>query len=336
MLQEIKSAKILVVDDDIGVRESLRMILKGEYRVFAAESVEEAITRLAEIKPDVILLDVRMPKASGLDFLQWIRSTDSSIPIIVITAFPSSQTTITAFRNGAFDYIIKPFGPSEILKVIERACHSSTTSSEDKRIVDNLRRAVRKNFLSTTESLLLAIDAKDSYTAGHSKRVDHLFAFIAKELGMNQSKIEVLRYGAFLHDIGKIGISDNILAKPGPLTDKESCLMARHPDIGYEILQPINFLKESLQIVRYHHEWYNGQGYPNGLKGEEIPYEVAIFSITDSYDSLTSDRPYRKKFSHQQALEIIRNEIGTHFVPTLTEKVINIIENHREINNTNG
>jgi len=190
----------------------------------------------------------------------------------------------------------------------------------------NLRRAVHKNFFSTTESLLLAIDAKDSYTSGHSKRVSLLFGLVAKELGINEAQIAKLRYGAFLHDIGKIGVRDDILTKTGYLTEEEFFLMKRHPEIGYNIFEPINFLKESLPIVQSHHEWYNGKGYPDGLKGAEILDEVAVFSVIDAYDALTADRHYRKKYSNETAFKIITKVIGTQFMPTLTEKVLSIIE----------
>lgn len=331
MVQEIKSASILVVDDELGIRESLRMILKDRFNVLTASNVDEAVKSLEKTNADVMFLDIRMPKVNGLDFLKRVQSFTSAIPVIIITAFPSSQTAITAFRNGAFDYITKPFESSEILEVAERALSHRTKLSNRNRLVENLRKAVRKNFFSTTEALLLAIDAKDSYTGGHSKRVSRLFAFVAKELGIHASRIEVLRYGAFLHDIGKIGISDYILTKPGRLTEEEMRSMKCHPEIGYNILEPISFLKNSLPAVLHHHERYDGKGYPDGLVGDKIPYEAAILSVTDTYDALTSDRPYHKKFSHQEALEIVRKEIGSQFVPTVTENVLTAIDKYHKV-----
>jgi len=326
MVQRIKSASILVVDDDLGVRESLKMILMDKYYVSTASHVDEATNSLKTIEPEMIFLDIKMPKISGMDFLREMHLKNSTIPIIMITAFPSSQTEITAFRSGAFDYIIKPFEPSEIHTVVERALQHRVESMEKDKLVYNLRMAVHNNFFSTTDSLLLAIDAKDSYTAGHSKRVSLLFGLITKELGISETRIVKLRYGAFLHDIGKIGVRDDILTKTGNLTEEEFFLMKRHPEIGYNILEPINFLKESLPIVRNHHEWYNGEGYPDGLKGVEIPQEVAILSIVDAYDALTTDRHYHKKYSNGTAFKIITEGIGTQFMPALTEKVLSIIK----------
>jgi HD-GYP domain-containing protein (c-di-GMP phosphodiesterase class II) len=245
-----------------------------------------------------------------------------------MTAFPSSETAITAFRNGAFDYIVKPFNHKDILAVAEKAHSYQTEVSEKERLVENLRKAICENFFSTTEALLLAIDAKDSYTASHSKNVSKLFPFVAEKLNIHHSRIEVLQYCAFLHDIGKIGISDTILTKPWGLTEEEFSIIKRHPDVGYNILEPIEFLKNGLSVVRHHHERYDGKGYPEGLKGDEIPFEAAILSVIDAYDAITSDRPYGRKLSHDNALDEIEKKIGTQFVPVLTKKVISSIDEY--------
>ncbi|MBE7444862.1 MAG: response regulator [Planctomycetia bacterium] len=331
MEQKSKSANILIIDDDLGVRESLKMILKDKYCVSTTSNIDEARNTLDSMIPEMIFLDIKMPRTNGLDFLKQMRSANSTIPIIMITAHPSIETTITALRNGAFDFIVKPFHPSEILTVAEKALHHNNELWERNTLVDNLRSAVQQNFFSTTEALLHAIDAKDSYTAGHSKRVSHLLAFVAKELGMNESNIEILRHGAYLHDIGKIGVVDVVLAKPSSLTEEEFVLMRRHSEIGYKIIEPIDFLKECLPIVRHHHEWYNGTGYPDRLRGDEIPSAASILSIVDAYDALTTDRHYHKKYSHQKACEIIKQGINTQFVPTLAEKVLTIIDYYRKI-----
>ena len=153
---------------------------------------------------------------------------------------------------------------------------------------------------------------------------------------MSEELIVKLRYGAFLHDIGKIGVRDDILTKTGCLSEEELFLMKQHPEMGYYILEPINFLKESLPIVRSHHEWYNGKGYPDGLKGAEIPYEVSVFSVIDAYDALTTDRHYRKKYFNETAFKIITEGIGTQFMPALTEKVLSIIKKCCETWHTGG
>ncbi|MCF6158210.1 MAG: response regulator [wastewater metagenome] len=328
MIQK-KSANILVIDDDLGVRESLKMTLKDTYSVFTTSTIDEAISSFPSVKPEMIFLDIRMPKSNGLDFLKEVKSVHSTIPIVIITAFPSTQTAITALRNGAFDYIVKPFNLSEIRSTVERALHYRKEQSKTKALIYKMRSDIQKNFISTTQTLLLAIDAKDSYTAAHSKKVSWLFCLIADELGFSKSQIEILRFGAFLHDIGKIGIHDKVLTKPGKLSKEEFEVMKHHPEIGYKILEPIDFLKDGLSIVRHHHEWYNGEGYPCGLKGSEIPYEAAVFSIIDAYDALTNDRHYRKKYSHKIALDIISKRIDTQFTPHLTEKVLDIIDKYK-------
>jgi putative nucleotidyltransferase with HDIG domain len=331
MEQKFKSVNILVIDDDLGVRESLKIILRDKYYVSTTSNIDEALNTLDTMRPEMIFLDIKMPRTNGLDFLKHMRSANSTIPIIMITAHPSIETTITALRNGAFDYIVKPFHPSEILNVAEKALNHNIELWERNKLVDNLRSAVQQNFFATTEALLHAIDAKDSYTAGHSKRVSQLLAYVAKELGMNESKIEILRNGAYLHDIGKIGVVDAVLAKPSYLTEEEFLLMKRHSEIGYKIIEPIDFLKECLPIVRHHHEWYNGTGYPDRLRGDEIPSEASILSIVDAYDAMTTDRHYHKKYSHWKAFEIIKQGINTQFVPTLAEKVLTIIDQYQEI-----
>ncbi len=330
MEQITKSVNILAVDDDFGVRESLKMILKDRYNVSVKSNTEDALLYIKDTEPDVIFLDIKMPKVNGLDFLKTLQSVNSFIPVIIITAFPSSQTAITAFRNGAFDYVIKPFETSEIYAVVERAIQHRLKLSENDRLIFNLRRAVSQNFTSTTEALLLVIDAKDSYTAEHSKQVSRLFCFVAEELDIDKTHIEKLRYGTFFHDIGKIGVKDSILTKPGALTVEEFETMKQHSTTGFNILEPIELLKEGLPIVRHHHEWFNGKGYPDGLKGKQIPREVTIFSIVDAYNALTTDRHYRKKYTHEKALEIISENIGTQFDPAITEKVLAQIDKYHK------
>lgn len=330
MEQITKSANILVIDDDLGVRESLRIILRDKYAVSITSNIDEALVSMESIKPEMIFLDIKMPKSNGLDFLKQMRSANSTIPVIMITAHPSIENTITSLRNGAFDFIVKPFQPEEILQVAEKALHYSNELWEKDMLVNNLRKAAQQHFFSTTEALLQAIDAKDAYTAGHSKRVSELSAFVAKELDRNESEIEVLRYGAYLHDIGKIGVGDLVLTKPSYLTQEEFYLMKRHSEIGYKIIAPIKFMEKCLPIVRHHHEWYNGKGYPDGLQGSDIPFEASILSIIDAYDALTTDRHYHKKYPHQKACEIITQGIHTQFTPTLTEKVLAIIHRYHE------
>ncbi|MBM4055889.1 MAG: response regulator [Planctomycetes bacterium] len=328
MNKMVHLANILVIDDEIGIRESLRIIFLDTYEVHLAANIAEATLFLKEIDIDIVFLDIKMSHENGLDFLKTIKTTYPTIPVVIITAFPSSQTAIAALRNGAFDYIVKPFDYAEILETAKRALNQRSSDADKENMIYSLRKAVHQNFFSTTEALLHAIDAKDSYTAGHSKRVSFSIAFISEKLGMNTLQTETLRYGAFLHDIGKIGVSDFVLTKPGPLTEDEFEMIKRHPDIGYKILEPIHFLKDSLSIVRHHHEWYSGEGYPDGLKGDEIPFEAMVLSVVDAYDALTTDRHYRIKYSHKKALEIISERINVQFAPSITEKILSIIDKY--------
>jgi len=331
MAEKNDPASILVIDDELGIRESLRMILLDKYNVYLATTLIDASVYLKKYKIDVVFLDIKMPNANGLEFLENIKDINPKINVVIITAFPSSQTAISALRTGAFDYIVKPFECSEILATVERALNQTADTYGNDSMIYALRKAVKRNFLSTTEALLLAIDAKDSYTAGHSKRVSCLMATISEKLGINTYRVETLRYAAFLHDIGKIALNNSLLTKSGRLTEEEFRRMKQHPDIGYKILEPVHFLRECLQIIRYHHEWYNGEGYPEGLKGEEIPQEASILSVADAYDALTTDRLHCTRVTHKKALEIISERIGLQFAPKLTEKILNVIDDYHHL-----
>lgn len=172
---------------------------------------------------------------------------------------------------------------------------------------------------------LLATYIKDQFTTTHSQRVSMMCGDIARKLGMDKQQIEILQRGALLHDIGKVGIPKNVLTKPDILTEEESVFMEDHPEIGYRLLKPMEFLRESLAIVRHHHEWYDGSGYPHNLKEDEIPFEAAFVSVVDAYDALSNDRPYRKKREHDIAIKTIEKGIGTQFTPYLTEMILSAI-----------
>ena len=315
---------VLIVDDERGIRESLRMILKDKYKVTTFESPEEVLKDPPE-KVDVIFSDIKMLKMNGIDFLKEIKSLKPEVEVIMITAYPSFSTTLEALRCGAFDYIVKPFNKDDILQVTERALKKRIKLIENERIMRDLTLSLQENYQATIDTLISAIDAKDAFTAQHSRRVSYLFGKIIRELNFDKSRIDLLTHTAGLHDIGKIGINEYILKKPSSLTEQEFEQIKQHPLIGYKILKPMKFLKEGLDIVLYHHEKFNGMGYPTGLKGEEIPYAVRIFSIVDVYDALVTDRCYRKKISPQNALEKLKYHAGEDFDPHLIPVVIPIL-----------
>lgn len=189
---------------------------------------------------------------------------------------------------------------------------------------------LKQSYYDTINVLMKALDAKDKYTAGHSQSVERIAALLSRELGLSESHIERIRIAALLHDIGKIGVKEEVLNKPGKLTDEEMNLIREHPVKGYEILSEVPSLKDVALWVRYHHEWYNGSGYPDGLKGEEIPLEAQILSLADVFDALVSDRPYRDAFSQEEAYKIILEHEGTQFSPKLIDAFKKAFEKSRE------
>ncbi|MCD6574384.1 response regulator [Candidatus Aerophobetes bacterium] len=318
---ENKEAIVFVVDDEKSVQVSLKMILKDRYRVFTFTHPEDALLKLS-LEPDLIFTDIRMFSMNGLEFLEKVKKIKPQTEVIMITAYPDFSSSLKALREGAFDYIVKPFGKEQVLNAAERALQKRIQTIENRRIIHDLRKAIELNYEATTKSLVLAVDAKDSYTAEHSRRTSQLLAILGKRIGIPEHKLTVYKRAAELHDIGKIGIEEKILRKKGALTSYEFEKIKQHPVIGYQILRPTTFLQEGLDIVLYHHESYDGSGYPEGLKGKKIPFPARLFTIIDAYDAMTTERCYKGKLSCREAIEEIINAKGKQFDPELVDLVI--------------
>jgi putative two-component system response regulator len=291
---------ILIVDDNPTVVELLRSHLKPyPYGVEIAHDGEEALDKIRSEPPDLILLDLMMPRISGFEICQRIKSDKLTqfIPIIVITALTEQEDKLKAIELGADDFLVKPINRLEL-----------TT-----RIKSLLRMKLMHDDLDTSESILFslaaALESKDFYTRGHSDRVAQLAVDIAKKMGLTERQIESIRRGGLLHDIGKIGVKESILLKPGRLTDEEMAHIKTHTSRGYDICAPLKSLEPCLPIIRSHHERIDGQGYPDGLKGDQIPLEARIMAVADAYDAMTTDRPYRGGMSAGEARAIFENEI---------------------------
>lgn len=321
---EPKQRHILIVDDDALVRETLQFVLEdGGYAVQATDSGADALQILEQEPIDLVLTDIFMPGMNGFDLLRQIRERAPSIPVILITGYGSIEMARDALKQGASDFITKPYNIQEIPIMIERNLtrHSLLTSQ-----TRQMEQEVQKSYRATLDALLAALDIRDTETEGHSERVAGYTMAMANRLNLAPGDLQAIELGALLHDIGKIGVPDSILYKPGPLTPEEWEIMKQHPMIGYRMCMKIDALRPAAPIVLHHHERWDGQGYPYGLMGEAIPLGARIFAIADTLDAMTSDRPYRKALSFAEArAEIIRCS-GQQFDPDMVKLFLDIPE----------
>jgi putative two-component system response regulator len=324
------TSTILIVDDEYSGRETLQSILEGEgYNLIMAENGPQAIAQAKSILPDVILLDVMMPGMTGFEVCEKIRNDPqvAEIPIIILTALDDRDSLLRGLKAGADDFISKPFDRFELrarLIGITRLNRYQKLLQER----ENLRTANKRlsdAYEATIEGWSHAMDLRDRETEGHSRRVTELSIKLAQAMGMSEEEIVHLRHGALLHDMGKIGIPDSILHKPDDLTEQEWAIMRQHPRFAFEMLNSIEYLREALEIPYFHHEKWDGTGYPQGLKGEQIPIAARIFAVADVWDALTSDRPYRPDWSREAALNYIQEQSGKHFDPRVVELFFKVI-----------
>ena len=311
---------VLIVDDEYIGRETLQSVLEGEgYELEMAENGLQAIEKAKELLPDVILLDVMMPGMTGFEVCRHIRNDPqiAEIPIIILTALDDRESLLNALKAGADDFISKPFDRYELRA---RLLGITQLNRYQKLIQERAKlREANTQLLSAYEATIEgwshAMDLRDRETEGHSQRVTQLTVKMSQVIGLANDDIMHIRRGALLHDMGKIGVPDAILHKPGTLTDEEWVLMRKHPQFAYDMLYPIEYLRPALEIPYSHHEKWDGTGYPRGLKGEEIPMAARMFAVVDVWDALTSDRPYRPAWSEEEALKYIREQSGKHFDP---------------------
>ncbi len=327
MIKSSKKPKIMVVDDEISTRESMRLLLYQSYDFLAAESTEQALDMLqnGQSDMDVVFTDIHMPGRSGIFFLRQVKRLKPELEVIIITGYPSSKTTISALRYGASDYLTKPFSKDSVLDATKRALARKRKAEHTQWLITNLRDQVKRNYSVTTNALIQAIDAKDSYTKGHCKRITELMKRVAKHMDLPAEEAETWSTACLLHDIGKIGISETILLKPSSLQPEELAEIEQHPIIGYNILTPIDCLQDVLPIILHHHERYDGLGYPNGLAGKSIPRGARVLAILDSYDAMTTDRPYRRAMTHSEALKELSRNSGTQFDPDVLTSVTEVL-----------
>jgi len=327
--------RILVVDDEEAIREIVCAILVAAgYICNQAGSGLEALALLDSGEEfELMLSDLMMADLDGIGLLERTKEKFPDMPVVMVTAVHDISVALAAIRNGAYDYLLKPFEREQLLNAVGRSLENRRLKVENRTYQTNLESLVEartqqlqaamaeleRSYDITLQALGDALDLKDSETEGHSRRVTAFTIAIARAMGVPREQIAVIARGAFLHDIGKMAIPDHILRKPGKLDDDERAIMREHCYHGYQMLKKIPFLAEACEIVYSHQEHFNGTGYPRGLKGRDIPLGARIFSVADTLDAIISDRPYRPARSFGEARKEIRDWVGRQFDPEVVE-----------------
>jgi len=334
-----KPVRILVVDDEPPVRTMIAAALDRQgYAVDMAGGGREALEALELNSFNLVLTDIVMQDVNGIALLERIHALQPNLPVVMVTAVHDISVAIDSMRRGAYDYLLKPFEREQLLSTVERALSHRRALEETESYHQSLEEMVRArtemlrhamedlehSYDVTLEALGDALDLKDSETEGHSKRVTAYAIALARAMGIPPEDIKIIARGAFLHDVGKMAIPDEILRKPGALTPQERELMREHCARGYQMLRKIPFLAGAAEIVFCHQEHYDGSGYPNGLRGREIPVGARIFAVADTLDAITSDRPYRQASDFDSAREEILRCSGTQFDPAVVEVFLKI------------
>ena len=327
-----QSRNILIVDDDWQVREVLHEIfLSAGYTCQVAGDGREGLDLFRATLPPLTVTDLKMPVMDGIALLQGIRQADSDAAVIVLTGAADVKTAIESLKLGAHDFIMKPVNVDELLIAADRAIERRQLLIERREYqalleqrVEEATQNLASAYTQTLEALGAALDSRDVGTESHSRRVHGYSLALAREHGMPDDQLADLAHGVLLHDIGKIGIPDAILLKPGSLTPDEWQIMRTHPEIGKRLIEKIPFLHNAIPVVWCHHEKWDGNGYPRGLKGQEIPLNARIFSVVDAFDAMTFDRPYSKAIAFEAATAEIKRCAGSHFDPQVVESFLRV------------
>jgi len=349
-------AKILIVDDEVRVREILSRKLADEgYHCLTAPNGNNALKLLKTDQVDLVLLDIMMPGKSGTKVLKEIKAKYPDTAVIMVTAIADVQTAIGLMKVGAYDYMIKPVELNVLLVSLDRALEKRRLLIENRdyqlhleQKVKEQTKKIRQSFLNSITSLAYALEAKDKYTRGHSERVTEIAMAVARELALPKCMTGKIRLAGLLHDVGKIGVSESILNKPGKLTSEEFEQVKSHCEIGERILSPMVEDKEILEMVRHHHERYDGSGYPDGLSGGQITKEASIMAaaevcdsilspgamalaVADAYDAMTSDRPYRPAMTPEAACAELKKGKGKQFDPVIVNTFLSLPKKYRRL-----
>lgn len=314
-------ARVLLVDDEPLVLEGLRRSVNKEFAADLAEGPEEGLGKLRKNGPyAVVVSDMCMPGMDGAEFLATVRIISPDSVRVMLTGHNDKEVAMRAVNEGRiFQFLSKPVNAEQLLAALHDCVAEYDAARSEKEKLEIAVEALEQLDLGTLTALARAIDAKSTWTAGHSERVTNLALKIGHAIGLPAGDLQIMHRGGLLHDIGKIGTPPTILDKPGKLEPEEMQTMRDHVKIGVRILEPIPCFREALPIVAQHHEWFDGSGYPAGLAGENISLHARILAVADCFDALVSDRPYRKGLPKRQALEMLRQRSGTQFDPMLIE-----------------
>ncbi|MBI2525706.1 MAG: response regulator [Candidatus Rokubacteria bacterium] len=320
-----RHTEVLIVDDDRHIRTVLQEVFRASgYTCQLATNGEEALATFEAERPPLTVTDVNMPVMGGLELLKQARAMEPDAAVLMLTGVADVETAVESLKHGAYDFILKPVDVDKLMVAAERALERRHLLIERRdyqalleRRVGEATRDLEDTYRSTLEALGSAIDTRDLGTQAHSRRVRGYTLTIARALGVPEDELADLEHGVLLHDIGKIGIPDAILLKPGPLTPAEWQVMRSHPEVGRQLVEQIPFLRGALPVVYHHHERWDGRGYPLGLKGEEIPRGARIFAVADALDAMTFDRPYSRAIPLEAARAEIQRSAGTQFDPAV-------------------
>jgi putative nucleotidyltransferase with HDIG domain len=353
---------VLFVDDEVNILKALQRLLRSEeMNVLCASRASEALELLEKHRTQVVVTDQRMPEMSGVDFLSRVRERQPDVVRMMLTGYTEMKVAVDAINRGEiYRLITKPWNDDELRATLRQAFDHADLKSEIKRLNQvtreqnfklqdmnrNLEGKVRDRtkqlaekhqqlrtaYVQTIRTLSEAVDAKDAYTRGHSERVGVYASKIAREMSFPKDVIERVYIAGLLHDVGKIGVRDAVITKPDRLTPEEYEEIKQHPEIGYRILEPVEFLQDVAPCVRHHHEWYDGstRGYPDRLKGDQIPLPSRIILVADTVEAMTSDRPYRKALALEAVVSEIHKYTGTQFDPKVTEPFLRLLEREGE------
>ena len=322
-MSENQRYKILIVDDEPDNLQLLYRTLRRDYEVTKAQGPLEALEILKETPFNCILSDHKMPDMDGVEFLKRTYDMYPDTIRLLVTAYSDVEILMNAINYAKiYRYIKKPYSPEELLHIVQLALEYYQLKEDNKKLIVDLKDL----FSGTINAIMDALDSKDSYTLGRSRRVAFYTSKIIAAMDLNKTEKATIELAALLHDIGMIGVQEDILHKVEKLTDEEREEIRKHVFYSVKILEDIKQLDKATDIIRYHHEFYNGAGYPFGIKGEEIPLGARIIAIADAYDSLVSFRPYREGLTPEEALKIIEEKRGEQFDPNILDIFENVVD----------